>query len=331
MKKSVNIAKASDLPRINAKQIGMFAPYAGLLLVTVVFTILTKGSLLSSNNLQSMSNQIIVTALVTLGAVFVFGAGFFDMSMGGTICFAAVTGGLTAMNTGSLFLSALVILIVSAVFGVAKGLFAAYVNIPFFIFTIVLGSVISAVVLVILGSKSTLNLSDAVSPIPELSFTGMSVVNVVCLVCFFVLCLVFFNYTSLGLRIRNMGGSITASKQSGIDTKKTTLEAFLVSALGVAVAAFVILIRTRSVSGNTAGSVGTDVMVALVLGGMPLSGGPRSKISAGLIGAATITILNSGLTIMGLSTGQIQICRGIVFIVVVFVSSFSYRSRLLPR
>ena len=77
--------------------------------------------------------------------------------------------------------------------------------------------------------------------------------------------------------------------------------------------------------------VGTDVMVALVLGGMPLSGGPKSKISAGLIGAVTITLLNSGLTIMGLSTGQIQIVRGIVFIVVVFVSSFSYRGKLLPR
>jgi ABC-type multidrug transport system ATPase subunit len=165
----------------------------------------------------------------------------------------------------------------------------------------------------------------------ELTFTQMSIVNVVCLILFFLLCLVLFNYTSLGLRIRNMGGNMTAARQSGISTKKTAIEAFLVSSLGVAVAAFIILIRTRSVSGSTAGSVGTDVMVALVLGGMPLSGGPRSKISAGIIGAATITILNSGLTILGLTTGQIQICRGIVFIVVVFVSSFSYRSRLLPR
>ena len=72
-------------------------------------------------------------------------------------------------------------------------------------------------------------------------------------------------------------------------------------------------------------------MIALVLGGMPLSGGPRSKVSAGILGAATITVLNSGLTIMGLSTGQVQICRGIVFIVVVFISSFSYRTKLLPR
>lgn len=315
----------------SAKRIGTLAPYIGLVLVAVVFAVLTKGSLFSSNNLQSMSNQIIVTALVTLGAVFVFGAGFFDMSMGGTICFAAVAGGMTAIGTGSLFLAGAVILAVSLVFGIAKGLFAAFINIPFFIFTIVLGSVISAVVLVMLGSRSTLNLSDSAYRIPELSFTGMTAVNVICLIGFFVLCLVFFNYTSLGLRIKNMGGNMAAARQSGIDTKKTTLQAFIVSAVGVAVAAFVILLRTRSVSGSTAGSVGTDVMVALVLGGMPLSGGPRSRISAGIIGAATITVLNSGLTIMGLTTGQIQICRGLVFIIVVFVSSFSYRSRLLPR
>ena len=42
---------------------------------------------------------------------------------------------------------------------------------------------------------------------------------------------------------------------------------------GVAIAAFLLLLRTRSVSGTTAGSVGNDVMIALVLGGMPLSGG----------------------------------------------------------
>lgn len=74
-----------------------------------------------------------------------------------------------------------------------------------------------------------------------------------------------------------------------------------------------------------------DVMVALVVGGMPLSGGARSKISAGLVGAVTITVLNSGLAILGLSAGEIQIFRGIVFIVVVLVASLSYRGKLLPR
>ena len=71
--------------------------------------------------------------------------------------------------------------------------------------------------------------------------------------------------------------------------------------------------------------------VALVLGGMPLSGGPHSKISAALIGAATITVLNSGLVIMGAGTGTIQIFRGVIFLAVVLVASLNYRTQLLPR
>jgi ribose transport system permease protein len=317
--------------KLDSKMIGNLAPYIGLVLVIVVFSITTKGALLSVSNLQSLSSQVIVTALATIGAVFVFGAGYFDMSLGGCICFAAVIGGEVAIATGNIFVAAIAILAVALAFGLVKGIFASKVNVPFFIFTIVLGSVISAVVLVMLGSESTLYLKNAVKEIPTLTFTQMSIVNVIFLAAFFIFCLVLFNYTSLGIRIKNMGGNIISAKQSGIDTQKTTIAAFLVSAVGVAIAAFVILLRTRTVGGTTASSVGNDVMVALVLGGMPLSGGPRSKISAGLLGAATITVLNSGLTIMGLTTGQIQVCRGVVFIVVVLVSSLSYRSKLLPR
>ena len=317
--------------KIDAKLIGNLAPYIGLVLVIIIFSITTKGALLSVTNLQSLSSQVIVTALVTIGAVFVFGAGYFDMSLGGCICFAAVVGGQAAIATGNIFLAAVVILLVALVFGLIKGIFAATVNVPFFIFTIVLGSVISAVVLVMLGSESTIYLKDAVKEIPSLSFSQMSAVNIIFLAVFFIICVILFNYTSLGVRIKIMGGNIISAKQSCIDTRKTTISAFLVSAVGVAIAAFVILLRTRTVGGTTASTVGNDVMVALVLGGMPLSGGPKSKISAGLLGAATITVLNSGLTIMGLSTGQIQICRGVVFIVVVLVSSLSYRGKLLPR
>lgn len=325
------MTKKEKHSKIDAKLIGSLAPYIGLILVLLIFSALTKGALLATNNIQAMINQVIVVSIATLGAVFVFGAGYFDMSIGGTICFSAVMGGYTAIATGSYLLTFIVILLVALVLGFLKGLFAAYINVPFFIFTIVLSSVISSVVLVIMGSETTISLTSAVKEMAAFNFSQMSVINAVFLAAFFLLALILFNYTPIGIKVKNMGGNIRSAKQSGIATKKTTIEVFLVSALGCAIAAFVVLLRTRSVSGTTAGSVGTDVMVALVLGGMPLSGGPGSKISAGIIGAMTITVLNSGLTIMGLSTGAIQICRGIVFILVVFVSSFSYRGKLLPR
>ena len=182
-----------------------------------------------------------------------------------------------------------------------------------------------------MGKETTLSLSNAVTPIKEFSFLEISIINVIVLVLFFVFFLIAFNYTPIGLNAKNLGGNKFASTQSGISTVKTTFTVFIFGAIGVALAAFLLMIRTRTVMATMAGGVGNDVMVALVLGGMPLSGGPRSKISAGIIGAVTITVLNSGLTILGLTTGQIQICRGIVFIVVVLVSSLSYRGKLLPR
>ncbi len=313
------------------KIMGSLAPYIGLVAVCVLFEILTKGALFSGTNIQALMNSVIVTALAALGAVFVFGAGYFDMSLGGCICFAAVIGALVTVKSGSLILGAVMIVVVALLFGLIKGVFAANINVPFFIFTIVLGAVLSSIVLVIIGNKSNIRLSDAPKTVFNPTTPQMTAINIICIAAFLAFCIFLFNFTSIGVRLKNLGGNPVSARQSGIDTKKTTMTCFLISAIGVAIAAFVLLLRTRSISGTSAGSVGNDVMIALVLGGMPLSGGPRSKVSAGILGAATITVLNSGLTIMGLSTGQVQICRGIVFIIVVFISSFSYRTKLLPR
>ena len=302
--------------KINLGGIGKLAPLIGLVLVILIFTALTGGKLLSVTNLQNMANQVMVTALVAIGAVFVYGVGNFDMSLGGAVLFSAVLGAMAA---------------VPVAIALIKGIFSAYIEVPFFIFTIVLGSVISSIVLVIMGSETTVYLKDAVREIPTFNFTQMTIINVVFLAVYFLVCLFLFNYTPIGSKAKMMGGNKVSAKQSGINDKKMHVLTFVISAIGVALAAFILIIRTRTIGSQTAGSVGTDVLIALVVGGMPISGGPKSKISAGLVGALTVVVLNSGLTMVGLSTAWIQAIRGVVFIVVVLVSSFSYRGKLLPR
>lgn len=311
--------------------LGKYASVIGLVLVIIVFTALTNGNLLSVINLQNMANQVIVTALVAIGAVFVYGVGNFDMSLGSAVLLSAVLGAMAAVRTGNIFVALVVCLVVSAALALVKGLFSAYIEVPFFIFTIVLGSLISSAVLVLMGSETTIYLKNAVKEIPSFDFTQMTVINVTCLVLYFAACLFLFNYTPIGSKVKMMGGNKMSAKQSGINDKKMQVLTFLISSVGIALAAFILIIRTRTIGSQTAGSTGTDVMIALVLGGMPISGGPKSRISAGLVGALIVTILNSGLTMIGLSTGIIQIVRGIVFIIVVLVASFSYRGKLLPR
>ena len=60
-----------------------YFPILGFVIVVVFFTITTGGDILSQRSLQSLLNSTMTGALVSLGAVFVFGSGNFDMSLGG--------------------------------------------------------------------------------------------------------------------------------------------------------------------------------------------------------------------------------------------------------
>ena len=308
-----------------------YFPLIGLALVIVVFTILTNGKLLATNTLKSMLSTVMLTALVSIGSVFVFGSGCFDMSMGGTLCMSAVVGCYAGIATGSVLVVFLGCLGTSLALNILKAIFAAYVEVPLFIVTIVLGSILSALVLVIMGSETTIFFSNAVKPILTLTPNQLTWLNLIVLVVYFGVCLFLFNYTRLGREVKLLGGNYVTFRQTGLNPAKVKILSFVVAAFGVALAAFVMLMSTRTAGASTGGSMGTDVMVALVLGGMPLTGGPRSRISAGLVGSATITILDMGLTMMGLSTAVIQVFRAIVFLSVVYVASMTYRTKLLPR
>jgi ribose transport system permease protein len=313
-KRSFNLAAVSD-----------FAPIVGFVLIAVFFSIMTDGKIFGPTNIKSLTNQVIVTALVGLGAVFVFGAGAFDMSMSGSVCLTAIIGAKVAMATGSIAYMLIACVVVSLTLGIIKGLLAAYVDVPFFIVTIVIGALLGALGLLIMGKETVLSVTN----IPNI--IDMTPINIITLGGFYLITLVLFNYTKIGKSCKLIGGNAVAATQSGINIEKNKIIAFLIAALGVSLAAFIILLRTKTASPTTGGTIGIDIMVALVLGGMPLSGGPRSKISAAIVGAATITVLNSGLIIMGVGTGTIQIFRGVIFLAVVLVASLNYRTQLLPR
>ena len=302
-----------------------YIPIIGLILVTVIFAILTEGKTVSSINLKILTNQVILTALVSIGAVFSFSCGAFDMSLGGSLCLSAIAGALAGIKSNSVVVMILVTFLVSMAIALFKGYVASRLNLPIFIVTIIFGSFLSAIGLVLLGKETTLSVGKIVS------IKNMTVINIVFLAGFFLISLILFNYTKVGKSMKLQGGNTLAAVQSGINTRKNTLLAFAMAGLGVTLAAIITLLRTKTATATTGGSIANDMMVAIVLGGMPLSGGSRSKISAALVGAATITILNNGLSVYGVSNDMIQIVRGMIFLIVVFITSMSYRTKLLPR
>ena len=74
--------------------------------------------------------------------------------------------------------------------------------------------------------------------------------------------------------------------------------------------------------------------MAIVFGGMPISGGARSRIHAALVGGFSFMLLNDILAILIDSSsayGITQIVSAVFFLAVVYITSMNYRTSLLPR
>ena len=78
-----------------------------------------------------------------------------------------------------------------------------------------------------------------------------------------------------------------------------------------------------------------NMLIAIVFGGMSISGGPRSKALAAFIGGFSMAFLNQFMSLLLLesNTGSAvtQIVKAVLFLVVVTLLSLSYRTKLLQR
>jgi ribose transport system permease protein len=148
---------------------------------------------------------------------------------------------------------------------------------------------------------------------------------------FFGLCIFAYHLTPIGRTAKFLGANPIAAKQTGISPRKTMTIAYLFTGLGVGLAAILTIIRSPVLNTSVAGSLGMDVLFAIVLGGMPVSGGARSRVTAALVGATSVVLLNQILLSFGLLTAGTQIAKAVLFIVVVFTTMFGYRTSYLPR
>ena len=91
-------------------------------------------------------------------------------------------------------------------------------------------------------------------------------------------------------------------------------------------AAFINVIKVGSVTSSGGNQLETQILIALVLGGMPISGGAKVRFENIIVGSLLYIVLNSGLTMMGFSTQMMQLIQGVVFLV--FVAVFADRQSL---
>jgi ribose transport system permease protein len=285
-------------------------PVAGLLILFIVFSVSTNGLFLRWTNIQNLITQSTITMIAAVGTAFVMAHNNLDFSLGGACALSCVLAYLIVGNNVILFF------ILCIVFGVICGLFSALLHIKGQIPAFMAGMCLMFAgrgVAQSVAAKKTMMVTKAAGLSNIWFFLGVLVVVI-------ALGFILFNYTKIGKYQKLIGTNPKASQLSGINVSKYKTIAFAISGATLGIAACFTVIRSPNIVGNTGLNLETNVLLALSLGGMSMTGGSASKVRSAVIGTLIFFILNNGLTLWGLDPNYVDIVKAIFFLFTVAIS-----------
>ena len=306
------------------------ASLGGLVFCIIFFTIGTgmKGeSIWSGDKLSTLIGDVIVTALMAVGAVFIYSLGNMDVSIGRQVGLYSTMLVLIGNATGSLLPGILACIVVAVIIGIINGAAGELLHMYSVISSVVFMMVISGITTIIysnVGSKNII-LSGV-----DLSFFRSPVNMVIVLVIEYLVIGYFFYFTKYGKYARSIGANQTAAAQSGVNIIKYRVIPYVFLAFCLVTASLFQMGYTGAASDATGTGFEMNVMVSLILGGMPLKGGMKSRLSCAVIGALTFSLLAVGLPIIGVPTRMTFMIKAIIFLVVVLITC-RQKSGPLPR
>ncbi len=135
-----------------------------------------------------------------------------------------------------------------------------------------------------------------------------------------------FRFTKFGINLKAIGAGEKAVKFAGLRTDRMKFLIYVLAGAITGLAAFVNIVKNGSATANVGNQLETQILIALVLGGMPISGGAKVRFENIIVGSLLYIVLNNGLIMMGLTTQAMQLIQGVVFLI--FVAIFADRENL---
>ncbi len=273
------------------------------------------------NNLLNIMNQISILGTMAFGLTVCLVMGLFDLS----IAAMATLGGYVATFLlvrypeaigvpAAVFIS----LASAACIGLINGLIVSYLGISAFIATLATGSIITGAILGISDSKTIITgIPDEFMTIGQGAIFGISNPILIMLAVGLALWLL-LEHTQLGRHLYAIGGSVEASRLSGLAVKRYAPFALAICAICAGLGG---LIAAAVLGAGRPQGVGDGYLLnafaAVFIGASSLRPG-RFHIGGTLIGALLIGVINNGLSIMGVPTYWQYIVQGVLLVLALF-------------
>lgn len=131
------------------------------------------------------------------------------------------------------------------------------------------------------------------------------------------------NRSSAGRVIYAMGDNFQAARLAGLPVRTTTIVVYVFAAFTALTAGLIMAAASGAVDFRTVtnGTLLFDVILVVVLGGIPLRGG-RGGVRNIIVGVALVAVLRNGMTLMNFTTQTQDMLRGLVLLMAIVTDNY---------
>lgn len=313
-----------------------------VLVALVAGIAIIDSNFLSFNCLRDILLQSSTRAIIALGTGFILITGGTDLSAGRVV-------GLTAVISASMLQTAdyarrfypdlaqipiivpiIIAITAGLIIGLINGVVVSKLNVPPFIAT--LGTMVGVYGLNSIYFDTHPNDSQPIAGLRE-SFTNLGsgylgIVPVIVLIAAIVAVVVWivFNKTILGKYMYAIGGNKEAALVSGINVSKTLIIIYGIAGALYGLAGVLEASRTGGATNNYGNMYELDAIAACVVGGVSTSGG-IGTVPGILSGVLIFSVINYGLTFIGVNPNWQLIIKGLIIIAAVAFDIRKYLSK----
>ena len=291
-----------------------------LLLVVIFFAVQVPATFLTFSN---FSNVLRVSAFLVIlalgqGIVIISGNGGIDLSNGSVAALSSCISALMIAAGVHVVLAVLAGQLVGAAIGLVNGLLVSVIKLPPFVATYGMDSAVRGAAYILMSGTIVYGVfPDSFRTMGSGTFLGIGVPIYIAVICAIVLIFMMVK-TIWGRNVYSIGNNKRAAEISGVGVNRVQLSVFILNGVIAAFVGILYVARLNAAEPVLGTEFALQSIGAVVLGGISLSGGKGNLLNA-VVGAILISVINNGLTLLGVSSHWQEFVFGAVIVAAILL------------
>ncbi|MBR9938290.1 ABC transporter permease [Oscillospiraceae bacterium Marseille-Q3528] len=307
------------------------------IIVLVVFLSISQKTFLSPMNLSNLFRDTSTLIVLASGMFMVLLFGSIDLSMGAACSVSNVLYVKFLLTYGPKFIPAaagVIGLLISLVFGMVAGGLLGFIHVK-----LKVPSFIASLGFMSVWQSTALLITENPESIPKAMWGAVNwykisfgVFGLPIILALLIVAVIFFftNYTTVGRAIFAIGGNERTARVAGLHVDKIKIIVFIINGMLAALAGVFLAGSVRSSSPTIGDAYTLKIVASCALGGVSLAGGKGSVLGA-LLGVFTITLIQNGMTFLGVDAYSQNIVLGVFVLAAIAMTADRRRKDLIIK